>query len=74
MKQSIKKATVRNLHYTPIEKFSFHIKDYLGTYNNTRALRAHKGKMSIGFILERWYNEPEQYHERLIHYFVKTYT
>ncbi len=74
MNRTIKEATVRSFHYTTLSKLSAHLKDYLWAYNSARLLRALNGKRPIGFILERWQNDPERFYQHPVHYFPGPYT
>lgn len=74
MNRTIKEATIRNFHYVTLEALSSHLQDYLWAYNTARPLRALKGKTPVGFIIERWQDDPERFHNSPDHYFPGPYT
>ncbi|SFC13267.1 Integrase core domain-containing protein, partial [Kushneria avicenniae] len=69
MNRTLKDATTRSFHYATLEELADHLKDYLWAYNSARPLRSLKGKTPIGFILERWQDEPDRFHQNPNHYF-----
>ncbi|MFC0339139.1 Integrase core domain-containing protein [Kushneria avicenniae] len=69
MNRTLKDVTIRSFHYATLEKLAEHLKDCLWAYNSARALRSLKGKTPIGFILERWQDEPDRFHQDPNHCF-----
>lgn len=69
MNRTIKEATTKAFHYTSLEELRSHLKDYLWAYNSARPLRALKGRTPIGFILEQWHKDPQQFKGDPDHYF-----
>ncbi|WP_158294533.1 IS3 family transposase [Halomonas urmiana] len=61
----IKEATIRSFHYVILEEIGSQLQNYLWAYNSARPLRTLKGKTPVGFILERWQDELERFHEAL---------
>ncbi len=73
MNRTLKEATTRSFHYATLDELSSHLKDYLWAYNSARPLRSLKGRTPIGFILDRWQDEPERFHDDPDHYFPGPY-
>lgn len=67
--QFTKKPGTEAFHYTSLEEFRLHLKDYLWAYNSARPLRALKGRTPIGFILEQWHKDPQHFKGDPGHYF-----
>lgn len=74
MNRTLKDATIRSFHYATLDELAAHLKDYLWAYNSARPLRSLKGKTPIGFILERWQDDPDRFHQNPNHYFPGPYT
>ncbi|MEM6527310.1 MAG: IS481 family transposase [Chloroflexota bacterium] len=74
MNRTLKEATVYRYFYDTHQQLRSHLETFLAAYNFAKRLKTLKGVTPYEFILHKWQDEPERFHQNPYHLTLGLYT